>query len=120
MISDEGDGDDEDEEDDDEEEEDEEDEEEEEEHLYMTEDEDDLFQDLLEHPHTTESALPLNTGNMAFQSTTRSATPPAPAEDRSGSMSATPRYVTILRVRYDARNDFILAVTQYALCDRIV
>jgi hypothetical protein len=59
----------------------------------MTEDEDDLFQDLLEHPHTTESALPLNTGITAFQSTTRSATPPAPAEDRGGNTPATHRYV---------------------------
>lgn len=66
----------------------------------MTEDEDDLFQDLLEHPHTAESALPLNTGNMAFQSTTRSATPPAPAEERSGSTSAAHRYVTVLCVRH--------------------
>jgi hypothetical protein len=100
IILDEDDDDDEDDEEDDDDEDDEDDEEEEEEHLYMTEDEDDLFQDLLEHPHTTESALHLDTGNIAFQSTTRSATPPAPVEDRSGTTSATHRYVTVLCVRH--------------------
>ena len=71
------------------------DEEEEEEHLYMTEDEDDLFQDLLELPHPTEPALPLPTSNVTYQSTPRSVTPPAHThtEDRNGSTSATHRFV---------------------------
>ena len=57
----------------------------------MTEDEDDLFQDLLEHPQTTESSLPLNTSNMTYHSTTRLVTPPAPVDDRNENASAANR-----------------------------
>lgn len=59
----------------------------------MTEDEDDLFQDLLELPHPTEPALPLTTSNVTYQSTPRSMTPPAHTEDRNGSTLATHRFV---------------------------
>ena len=84
--------------DDEDDDEDDEDNEEEEEHLYMTEDEDDLFQDLLELPHPTEHAplpLPLTASNVTYQSTPRSVTPPAHthAEDSNGSTSATQRFV---------------------------